>query len=400
MTDRVLVLGAGAAGSVVTNKVAREFRQEIAKDEVEITILDKNDMNINQGGFTFIPFGLYTPEDIMRPRKKVISPRVKTAFGEDGEVEHVDLGNREVTAKSGKKYPYDYLVLATGCRADVGSVPGLSNDFNTFYTSLEDAFKLGESVKSFNKGRIVIMTPQMPIPCPGAPGKFTILLDSYLRYVRGDEVRKEIEISLLWPTELLGPQAYDDVATPLLEKQNIKVVKNFGLSEVDEGKKEVVASNGERTKYDLLITIPPHKCTPALVNSEITDEKGWIPINKNTLQYQGAEASYDEVYALGDAGPAEIIKTGIGTHYQSLIAGQNVINDIRGNGEGAKVTYMGEMGCPLVSAAYTPSTRGEAYIPTWSYGRPLEPFKAIRLGWFLYRMYYYIYWDAGLKALM
>ena len=41
MTEKVLVLGAGAAGSVVANKVAREFRQEIAKDEVEITIMDK-----------------------------------------------------------------------------------------------------------------------------------------------------------------------------------------------------------------------------------------------------------------------------------------------------------------------------------------------------------------------
>jgi sulfide:quinone oxidoreductase len=127
--------------------------------------------------------------------------------------------------------------------------------------------------------------------------------------------------------------------------------------EVDTCKKEVVAANGERTKYDLLIIMPPHKCTLALVNSKINDEKGWIPINKNTLQYQGAEASYDEVYAIGDAGPAEIIKTGIGTHYQSLIAGQNVINGIRGNGKGAKVSYMGEMGYPLVSAAYTPYKR-------------------------------------------
>ena len=40
-------------------------------------------------------------------------------FGEDGEIERVDLGDREVTAKSGKKYPYDYLVLATGCSADL-----------------------------------------------------------------------------------------------------------------------------------------------------------------------------------------------------------------------------------------------------------------------------------------
>ena len=40
MTNRVLVLGAGAAGSVMANKLAREFRQEIAKEEVEITIQD------------------------------------------------------------------------------------------------------------------------------------------------------------------------------------------------------------------------------------------------------------------------------------------------------------------------------------------------------------------------
>ena len=142
MSNRVLVLGAGAAGSAVANKLAREFRQEIAKEEVEITILDKNDVNINQGGFTFIPFGLYTPEDISRSRKKLISPRVKCVFGEDGEIERVDLANREVTAKTGRNYSYDYLVIATGCIADVESVQGLSDDFNTFYTSLEDAFKL------------------------------------------------------------------------------------------------------------------------------------------------------------------------------------------------------------------------------------------------------------------
>ena len=245
MTEKVLVLGAGAGGSVVTNKMARELKQEIAKDEVEITIMDKNDMNINQGGFTFIPFGLYTPEDISRPRKKVISPRVKTAFGEDGEVERVDLGDREVMAKSGKKYPYDYLVIATGCSANVESVPGLSSDFNTFYTSLEDALKLGELVKSFNKGRIVILTVNMPIPCPGAPGKFAILLDAYLRYIRGEEVRKNVEISFLWPIGLIGPPAYNEVASPVFEERGIEVTRNFGVAEIDADKKEVVGANGE-----------------------------------------------------------------------------------------------------------------------------------------------------------
>lgn len=398
MPNRVLILGAGAAGSAVANKLAREFRQEIAKEKVEITILDRNAVNINQGGFTFIPFGLYTPEDISRPRKKVISPRVKGVFGEDGEIERVDLANREVTAKSGEKYPYDYLVIATGCRADVESVSGLSSDFNTFYTSLEDAFKLRKLVSTFDKGRIVISTAQMPIPCPGAPGKFAVMLDAYLRYIRSEEVRRNVEISFLWPIELMGPPAYNEVASKVFEERNINIIRNFGLAEVDADKKEVVAANGERAKYDLLISIPPYKGIKALSDSGIAVESGWIPVDKSTLQYRGPVGSYDEVYALGDGSTAGAVKTGIGAHYQSLVVGQNLINDLHGNG--IKVSYMGELGCPFVGAMYTPSTRGEAYIATWMYDKPLEPFKPTKLGWFLYRMYYYIYWDAGLKALM
>jgi sulfide:quinone oxidoreductase len=396
--NRVLILGAGAAGSAVANKLAREFRQEIAKEKVEITILDRNAVNINQGGFTFIPFGLYTPEDISRPRKKVISPRVKGVFGEDGEIERVDLANREVTAKSGEKYPYDYLVIATGCRADVESVSGLSSDFNTFYTSLEDAFKLRKLVSTFDKGRIVISTAQMPIPCPGAPGKFAVMLDAYLRYIRSEEVRRNVEISFLWPIELMGPPAYNEAASKVFEERNINIIRNFGLTEVDADKKEVVAANGERAKYDLLISIPPYKGIKALSDSGIAVESGWIPVDKSTLQYRGPVGSYDEVYALGDGSTAGAVKTGIGAHYQSLVVGQNLINDLHGNG--IKVSYMGELGCPFVGAMYTPSTRGEAYIATWMYDKPLEPFKPTKLGWFLYRMYYYIYWDAGLKALM
>jgi sulfide:quinone oxidoreductase len=398
MSNRVLVLGAGAAGSAVANKLAREFRQEIAKDEVEITILDRNDVNINQGGFTFIPFGLYTPEDISRPRKKVISPRVKSVFGEDGEIKKVDLGDRKVTATSGRNYPYDYLVIATGCTADVGAVPGLQDDFNSFYTSLEDAFKLGELVRTFDKGRIVISTVQMPIPCPGAPGKFAVMLDAYLRYIRGGEVRKNVEISFLWPIELIGPPAYNEVASKVFEERNINTIRNFKLTKVDTAKKEVVAASGERAKYDLLISIPPYKGIKALSDSGIAVESGWIPVDKSTLQYRGPAGNYDEVYALGDGSTAGAVKTGIGAHYQSLVVGQNLINDLHGNG--IKVSYMGELGCPFVGAIYTPSTRGEAYIATWMYDKPLEPFKPTKLGWFLYRMYYYIYWDAGLKALM
>lgn len=398
MPAKILILGAGAAGSIVANKIARELRRDIAERKLEVTILDKDDVNTNQGGFTFIPFGLYAPEDIMRPRSKLISPRVKTAFGEHGEVSHVDLGDRTVTVKSGRSYSYDYLMISTGCRLEAEAVPGLSEDLSTFY-SLEGALKLRDSLKAFNEGRIVILTPEMPIACPGAPGKFTVLLDDYLRHVRGDDIRKDIDITFLWPIGLIGPAMYDAKVVECFAEREIDYRKDFKVQEVDPEKKEVVSAGGDRIGYDLLVSIPPHRGIKALLDSGITDENGWVPTNIHTLQYyKSPSESYDEVYALGDAGPAEINKMGITAHFQALTTGQNLINEYLGNG--VRVMYKGEQGCPIVESSYTPATEGKAYMVTWTYGRPPGPFNSTKLGWLIYRMYYYIYWDTTMKAII
>lgn len=49
------------------------------------------------------------------------------------------------------------------------------------------------ALKTFNEGRIVTLTPETPIACLGVPSKFTNLLDCYLRHVRGEDVRKDVE---------------------------------------------------------------------------------------------------------------------------------------------------------------------------------------------------------------
>lgn len=393
---RILIVGAGYSGTVVANKVARECRKQIAKEELEILILDRNEISINQGGFTFLPFGLYDPEDIIKPRKKLLSPRVKTVFGEDGNVSKVDLNARKVISSSGRDYGYDYLVIATGCIPDIDSIPGLKDELNTFYTSIEDANKVGELISSIDKGNITISAARMPIPCPGAIVKFTFMLDSYLKHVR--KIRDQINITLLWPMEPIGPPAFNKLVTEKLEEAGVKVIKNFVLAEVDGKTKEVVSKTGAREKYDILITVPPYKSIKALIDSGITNETGWISSDTTTLQYRGPAGNHDEVFVLGDTGPADMLKTGIGAHYQSLVVSHNLINII--HGREVHPLYLGETGCPLITTMVTPSTQGEAYIASWGYEKPLKEFKPTKMGWYLYRMYYYIHWDASLKGVI
>ncbi len=394
----LLILGAGACGSIVANKVTRELRREIAEDKYSVTVLDKNDMGLNPAGFTFIPFHLLAPEDIQRPLKKIISPRANAFFGDDGEVTRVDLENRKVSARSGKEYSYDYLVIATGARLAPEEVPGLAEDNNTFYT-LDGSIGLRDTLDTFDSGRIVVATPEMPIACPGAPSKFTVLLDDYLRHVRTGDIRDKVDLTFLWPINNVGPPVYNEKVISGFAERGINRRYNFKMESVDHKAKTVTSADGEKVDYDLLVSIPPHRGAKAMLDSGISDEKGWLPTNKYTLQYyKSPSESYDEVYAIGDGGPITMNKMGINAHFQALKTAQNLINDYHGNG--VKSIYKGEQGCPIVESSYTPATDGKAYMVTWTYGNPAKSFTSRKMGWLIYRMYYYIYFDLTAKAIM
>jgi sulfide:quinone oxidoreductase len=398
MVKNLLILGAGAAGSIVANKVTRELRNDIAEGKYSVTVLDKNDTAYNPAGYTFIPFHFLAPENIMRPMKKVISPRAKTFFGENGEVTHVDLGNRKVSVKSGKEYSYDYLLIATGARLAPEVIPGLTEDYNTFYT-MDGALQLREKLNAFEGGKIVVTTPEMPIACPGAPSKFAVLLDDYLRYTRVGEIRDKTEITFLWPINNVGPPVYNEKVISGFKERDVDRRYNFKTESVDPEAKTVTSSEGEKVDYDLLISIAPHRGIKAMQDSGISDDKGWLPSNKLTLQYSKSPSeTYDEVYVVGDGGPGTMNKMGINAHFQALKTGQNLINDYHGNG--VKSIYKGEQGCPIVESSYTPSTDGKAYMVTWTYGNPAKSFSSGKMGWLIYRMYYYIYFDLTAKAIM
>ncbi len=394
----LLILGAGACGSIVANKVTRELRKEIAEDKYNVTVLDKNKVGLNPAGFTFIPFHLLAPEDIQRPFNRIISPRAKTFSGDEGEVTKVDLNNRSVKVKSGKEYSYDYLVIATGARLEPGVVPGLKEDYNTFYT-LDGAIDLRDKLDTFDNGKIVIVTPEMPIACPGAPSKFTVLLDDYLKYVRTGDVRDRVDITFLWPIGNVGPPVYDEKVVNGFAEREIDRRYNFKTKEINTKEQRVVSEKGDEVEYDLLISIAPHRGAKAMQDSGISDEKGWLPSNQYTLQYHKSPSeSYDEVYVIGDGGPITMNKMGINAHFQALKTGQNLINDYHGNG--VKSIYKGEQGCPIVESSYTPTTDGKAFMVTWTYGNPAKSFSSGKMGWLIYRMYYYIYFDLTAKAIM
>ena len=61
---KLLILGAGTAGTMMANKM----RKHLERDEWDITIVDQFKTHYYQPGFLFIPFGMYTKNDVIKPK--------------------------------------------------------------------------------------------------------------------------------------------------------------------------------------------------------------------------------------------------------------------------------------------------------------------------------------------
>ena len=74
---RIVILGAGTAGTIVANKLSHE----LDVSEWKITIVDQSEVHYYQPGFLFIPFGIYGKNDVMRPRRDTMPRGVVSRRG-------------------------------------------------------------------------------------------------------------------------------------------------------------------------------------------------------------------------------------------------------------------------------------------------------------------------------
>ncbi len=175
---RILILGGGTAGTVMANRLARLYRSELEAGRTAITVVDQDDRHVYQPGLLFVPFGIYQPEEIVRPRARQLLPGVAYL---QAAIDRVDADRDLVLLADGRQLAYDVIIVATGTRVAPEETEGmLGEGWQTkvfdFYT-LDGATKLHAALERFEGGRLVINPIDIPIKCPMTPLEFAFLAD-------------------------------------------------------------------------------------------------------------------------------------------------------------------------------------------------------------------------------
>jgi sulfide:quinone oxidoreductase len=382
---KIVIIGGGLAGM----STARRLTLKLSNPD--ITIIEPEELSVSyQPGQTLVGAGIWEQNEVEFKRDDFLPDGVKLI--KDRAIKF-DPNNNTLRTVSGDTISYDYLVVATGLQLDFERIKGLEeagraysagdnskllkalgdNGICSIYTA-EGATKTWEQMqkyidqaKSGKKTQFVFTHPNTPIKCGGAPKKILNLTNSRLKEAGA---RENAELTF-YPSggSMFGVPEYHDAILEQFKREGYKWHYRNNLIEVEpENKIAVFDSRWEekgrwdpqlrdfevlgkhekiRVPYDFLHITPPQLAPREITESEIGSAKGWVPVNKETLQH----IRFPNVFAIGDIAFVPMGKTGGSVRKQYKVLVDNLIAKMEGKKMPAK--YAGYTVCPLITSIGT-----------------------------------------------
>ncbi len=390
----LVILGAGTAGTMMANHLSHELK----KADWKISIIDEKEEHHYQPGYLFLPFDIYTPDDIIKSIEEFIP---KHASLVKGKIDKVEPKENKVKMADGSELNYDILIVATGAKIAPEETEGMKGsewhksvfDFYTF----EGSLALRNKLRNWEGGKLVVHITEMPIKCPVAPLEFAFLADSFFKH---KHMRDKVEITYVTPLSgaFTKPKA-TEALEHLLEEKHIKIESDFAIEHVDNEKKEIVDYGGRVIPFDILVTVPTNKGDEVMERSGMGDDLNYVPTNKATLQSK----EYANVFVLGDASNIPASKAGSVAHFEAEILTENILRYIKG--EPLKEEFDGHANC------FIETGNGKALLIDFNYTHepvegsfpfpgigPLKLLKESRMNHLGKLAFRWIYWNVLLKG--
>ena len=314
---KLVILGAGTAGTMVANRLSHL----LDTSEWKISIVDQYETHYYQPGFLFIPFEIYSKNDVIKPKRDFIPADVELIMSPIDVIEPDQ--NRVKLVKDNRILNYDFLVIATGAKIMPDQTTGLrEHDWHKsifdFYT-IEGAVALAKHLRNWKGGRLVLNVVENPIKCPVAPLEFLMLADWYFQK---QGIRERVE--LIYATPLPGAFTKPIAARQLgdiLDQKGIKVETEFMIEHVDPDAKKIVSYDEREVAYDLLVSVPLNMGDAVIARAGLGDELNFVPVDKHTF----VSPKYSNLFVLGDAAAVPTSKAGSVAHFAVECFAENFV---------------------------------------------------------------------------
>ena len=391
----VIIVGGGNAGISVASQILKK------RIELDVAIIDPSENHYYQPAWTLVGGGTFDIHKTVKPESSVIPEGAR--WIKDA-VESFNPEENQLITKNGNSYSYDYLIVAPGIQLNWNWVKGLPETLGKNNVTSNYSFKYApytfECIRSMKPGMTAMFTsPSTPLKCGGAPQKITYLAaDYFLKHNLKGKVKVDFSTA---GKVVFGIKKYAVQLQKVVDRLGVKMHYRHDLVAVDGNNKlatfKITDEKGnvsEITKhFDMLHVTPPQSAPDFIAKSPLANEKGWVEVDKYTLQH----TRYKNIFGIGDATNTPNGKTGAAIRKQAPVLVKNLFASLDGKPMPAK--YNGYSSCPIV-VGY-----GKLILAEFDYeNNPVEtfPFDQSKPRWSMWVLKKYIlpwlYWHKILKG--
>ena len=334
MSRTVLVLGAGIGGTVA----AQTLRHLLPRDD-RVVLVEREERHLFQPSLLWLMVGERSAEAISRPVGHAVRAGLELVRGE---VTAMDPAARTVRVGE-QTLRGDAIVLALGAEYAPQAIPGLAEAGLCLYT-LEGATAIRETLGRFERGRLAVLTATPAYKCPAAPYEGALLIDDFLRKRgRREGITMDFYAAEPGPMMVAGATVSAGVRG-MIEAQGIGYHPEHQVKAVDPRARRLEFANGASADFDLLLYVPPHRAPDAVREAGLTNESGWVPVDRHTLA-----TKHPGVYAIGDITVIPLKmgrplpKAGVFAHGQAEVVAHNIAHEWTGKRESRR--FEGEGMC-------------------------------------------------------
>ncbi|HLF47193.1 MAG TPA: FAD/NAD(P)-binding oxidoreductase [Chitinophagaceae bacterium] len=390
----VLIIGGGNAGISTAAQLLRKNKN------LHIGIIEPSDKHYYQPAWTLVGAGTFNIKKTIRNESSVIPKNVK--WINEAVASFEPEQNKVITANN-NNFTYNYLVVAPGIQLNWDTVKGLKEAIGKNGVTSNYSFKYApytfECLKKIEPGNTVLFTaPSTPVKCGGAPQKVMYMSADF---IRKKGFLKDINLEFVSGGSMLfGVKKYADSLQKIVDKFGISLHFKHDLVEIDGEKKlatfRLMDGLGGVTvvkKFDMIHVTPPQSAPDFIRNSVLVDTKGWLDVDKFTLQHK----KFGNIFGLGDVTNTPNAKTGAAVRKQAPVVVQNILA-LREN-KPMPASYNGYGSCPL-TVGY-----GKLILAEFGYDNKVMetfPFNQAKPRWTMWILKKYIlpwlYWNKILKG--
>lgn len=363
---RIVIIGAGAAGTAIANRLAMRLEQ------ASIVIIDGRRDHIYQPGLSLVAAGLRPASYVVSRTRDWLQPGVKLI--EEPAVA-IDPVAKTVATAARNTVPYDYLIVAPGLVLDHAAIEGFSldlvgsNGVGALYAGPEYAARTWAAASRFAEtgGTGLFTRPATEMKCAGAPLKHTFLIDDIASRKVGAG-RYKITYAA-HADSLFSVPIVSEKVRMLFEERGINAVYSRVLKAIDPGRRIATFQTPKGTEelgYDYIHVIPPQRAPALIRQSDLSwadkwTDQGWVEVDQYTLRHR----RYPDIFALGDVAGVPKGKTAASVKWQVPVVEDHLVAAIQGK-EGTE-RFNGYTSCPLMTRV------GRAMLIEFDYRNNLAP---------------------------